>query len=78
MVNRVVAAESLVEETYWLARELARAPRGVMASIKGMVQGVEGQSLEEYLRESAVVAPRELDDPEHRSLVEGFLSKSSG
>lgn len=78
MVNRMVAAESLAEETYGLARELARAPRGVVASIKGMVQGVEGQSLEEYLRESAVVVARELDDPEHRSLVGCFLSKSSG
>ena len=78
MVNRVVAAELLSEETYGLARQLVGAPQGVVASIKGMVQGVGGQSLEAYLRESAGVVARELDDPEHRSLVQGFLSKSDG
>lgn len=74
MVNKVVSDDLLFEETYALAHDLASAPRKTVISIKEMIQTVAGQSLEDYLEKSAWLVARELDDPDHRTLVSTFLN----
>ncbi len=75
MVNRVVPAESLAEETYGLARSLAAGPGKALGLIKEEIYGGITSSFQELLdfeaqRQSALMA-----EHDHQEGVTAFVEK---
>ena len=75
MVNRVVPAENLHDETYALATRLAQGPPRAQALIKETVYRGLGMGLQELLDFEAERQSEQMSHPEHEEGVSAFLEK---
>ena len=75
VLNRLVPAEELEEETMALARRIADRPPIPNRLVKGMVYRGMSQSLEEHLVEAAQVEILTLTSQDHREALSAFLEK---
>ncbi len=77
MVNRVVPAESLVEETYRLARSLAAGPAKALGLIKEELYGGITWSFQELLDFEARRQSVLMSEHDHQEGVAAFVEKRS-
>ena len=75
MVNRVVAAESLAEETYALARSLAAGPGKALGLLKEEIYGGIGWSFQELLDFEAQRQSALMSEHDHQEGVAAFVEK---
>ena len=78
VLNRLVSAEALEEETMALASRIASKPPIPNQLVKGMVMRGLGQSLEEHLAESSQVEVLTLTTDDHKEALAAFLEKRQG
>lgn len=75
LVNRVVAAEQLAEQTLNLANQLAELPALASASIKRLMQAAVQQDLGSQLAAEKQAFSQCIEQPEFHTAVAGFLAK---
>ena len=75
MVNRIVPAESLVEETYGLARSLAAGPAKALGLIKEELYGGITWSFQELLDFEAQRQSALMSEHDHQEGVAAFVEK---
>ena len=75
MVNRVVPAESLAEETYGLARSLAAGPCKALGLLKEEIYGSIGWSFQELLDFEAERQSALMSEHDHQEGVAAFVEK---
>ena len=75
VLNRLVPAERLEEETMALAQRIADKPPIPNRMVKGMVHRGLSQTLEEHLVDAAQVEVLTLTSQDHREALSAFLEK---
>ena len=75
LVNRVVAAEQLAEQTLNLANQLAELPVLASAGIKRLMQAALQQDLSSQLAAEKQAFSQCIEQPEFHAAVAGFLAK---
>ena len=75
VLNRLVPAECLEEETMAMARHIAERPPIPNRLVKGMVYRGLTQTLDEHLVEAAQVEVLTLTSEDHREALSAFLEK---
>jgi 2-(1,2-epoxy-1,2-dihydrophenyl)acetyl-CoA isomerase len=75
VLNHVVPAERLEEETMAMARRIAEKPPIPNRMVKGMVLRGLSQTLEEHLAEAAHVEVLTHSTEDHREALSAFLEK---
>lgn len=75
LVNRVVAAEQLTEQTLALAEQLAELPTLAAASIKRLMQAALQQDLSSQLDAEKQAFSQCIEQPDFHAAVDGFLAK---
>ena len=75
LVNRVVAAEKLEEETAKLAARLAAGPTAVYARTKTLLNGSLNASLESQLQREAEAFAQSASEPDFREGLAAFIEK---
>ena len=75
VLNRLVPAERLEEETMALARRIADRPPIPNRMVKGMVHRSLTQSLEEHLVDAAQIEVLTLTSQDHREALQAFVEK---
>ena len=78
VLNRLVPAERLEEETMALARQIAEQPPIPNRLVKGMVRRGLNDTLEEHLIEGAEVEVLTLTTEDHREALAAFKEKRKG
>ena len=75
LVNRVVAAEKLAEETAKLAARLAAGPTAVYGRTKALLNGSLNTSLESQLQREAEAFAQSASEPDFREGLAAFIEK---
>jgi 2-(1,2-epoxy-1,2-dihydrophenyl)acetyl-CoA isomerase len=75
LVNRVVEAERVLEESHALAVRLAAGPTAAYAAVKQVLAGTATDGLEETLGREAVLQVELGQTADHAEAVEAFLAK---